>query len=47
MIPQQPLQEGFSYTASITTNGQTYTWNFTTIPDPVNVPANTSTTISQ
>jgi uncharacterized protein YkwD len=28
LIPRQPLTPGLSYTVSITTNGQTYTWSF-------------------
>lgn len=28
LIPRQPLQPGASYSASITANGQTYTWTF-------------------
>ncbi|MCL4868409.1 MAG: hypothetical protein KJ063_05550 [Anaerolineae bacterium] len=37
MMPQQPLQVGQSYTASITTNGNTYTWTFTTVASPVTI----------
>ena len=29
LIPRQPLTPGATYTASITTNGETYTWSFT------------------
>jgi hypothetical protein len=29
LIPEQPLIAGQTYTASITANGSTYTWNFT------------------
>ncbi len=29
LVPRQPLTPGATYTASITANGQTYTWSFT------------------
>jgi hypothetical protein len=29
LIPKEPLQVGFTYLVSITTNGQTYSWSFT------------------
>ncbi len=35
MIPQQPLQQGQTYTVSLTTNGNTYTWSFSTVASPV------------
>lgn len=34
LIPRAPLQNGSTYTASITVNGQTYTWSFTVAAQP-------------
>jgi hypothetical protein len=32
LMPQTPLTVGKSYTATITSNGITYTWHFTVVP---------------
>lgn len=42
MIPQLPLQQGQTYTVSITTNGNTHTWSFTAVTSPVSVPEETN-----
>lgn len=34
LMPRQPLLEGSTYTASITANGTTYSWQFTVVPPP-------------
>jgi len=39
LIPRLPLEPGATYTASITTNGQTITWSFSVAPARVTSPA--------
>jgi len=38
LIPRAPLVPGASYTASVTTNGTTFTWTFSVSPSAVTVP---------